>query len=144
MCREDGGVLVLKNALYRVVLVQDADLPGFVRVIVNDHVREMTDLPAGPRMLLLDAVFAVEGVLREVLAPAKVNLASLGNAVPHLHWHVIPRFDDDPFFPHSVWGARQRATPEPMLAARRAVLPVLRQRLVEAFGVAATGMPKPQ
>ena len=41
-------------------------------------------------------------------APAKINLATLGNMVAHVHWHVIPRFADDPHFPQPVWGARQR------------------------------------
>jgi diadenosine tetraphosphate (Ap4A) HIT family hydrolase len=56
-------------------------------------------------------VFAAEAALREVMAPDKINLASLGNVVPHLHWHVIPRFADDPHFPNPVWSARQRNTP---------------------------------
>ena len=46
--------------------------------------------------------------LRTVLAPDKINLASLGNVVPHLHWHVIPRFADDAHFPAPVWAARAR------------------------------------
>ena len=54
---------------------------------------------------------AAEAALRKVMAPDKVNLASLGNVVPHLHWHVIPRFADDPHFPNPVWGARLRDAP---------------------------------
>jgi len=55
------------------------------------------------------AVFATEQALREALAPDKVNLASLGNVVPHLHWHVIPRFRDDRHFPAPIWAAPARA-----------------------------------
>ena len=43
-----------------------------------------------------------------MLEPHKINLASFGNLTPHLHWHVIPRFEDDPHFPNSIWGERQR------------------------------------
>jgi hypothetical protein len=43
-----------------------------------------------------------------VLGAEKVNLASLGNQVPHLHWHVIPRFKDDPHFPFAIWGRKMR------------------------------------
>lgn len=67
---------------------------------------EMTDLSAPERARLMNAVFATEAVLREVLAPDKVNLASLGNVVPHLHWHVIPRYRDDPHFPSPIWAQR--------------------------------------
>jgi diadenosine tetraphosphate (Ap4A) HIT family hydrolase len=95
----------------RVVLADEPDYPGFLRVILNAHVKEMTDLPAGEQLALLRIMLAAEAALREVVAPDKINLASLGNVVPHLHWHVIPRFADDPHFPNPVWGARQRDTP---------------------------------
>jgi diadenosine tetraphosphate (Ap4A) HIT family hydrolase len=121
---------VLANEWLRVVLVDDADFPGFARVIWNEHVREMTDLGAADRERLMRAVFAVEQAQREVLAPTKVNLASLGNVTPHLHWHVIPRFADDSHFPQPVWGARQRPA-APSLDARRALLDRLRARIAE-------------
>jgi diadenosine tetraphosphate (Ap4A) HIT family hydrolase len=77
-------------------------------VVWQEHVREMTDLPPDGREHCLRVVFAVEQALRDTLRPYKVNVASLGNQVPHLHWHVIPRFADDAHFPGPVWGARQR------------------------------------
>jgi len=92
----------------RVVLVGDADHPGFCRVILNAHEKEMTGLSKANRQRLMDVVFAVEGALLELLAPEKINLASFGNLVPHLHWHVVPRFADDPHFPNSVWSAKVR------------------------------------
>jgi diadenosine tetraphosphate (Ap4A) HIT family hydrolase len=55
-------------------------------------------------------VYAVESALRARLTPTKMNLAALGNATPHLHWHVVPRFADDTHFPQPVWGPRQRDT----------------------------------
>ena len=71
----------------------------------------MTDLAADDRRHLMDVVLATEHALRELMRPDKVNLASLGNVVPHLHWHVIPRFADDPHFPNPVWGVKQRSAP---------------------------------
>lgn len=93
------------------VLADEPDYPGFLRVILNTHVKEMTDLPANDQQALMRVVFAAEAAMREVLAPDKINLASLGNVVPHLHWHVIPRFGDDPHFPNPVWGEKLRDTP---------------------------------
>ncbi|MHB1094167.1 HIT family protein [Thiobacillus sp.] len=49
--------------------------------------------------------------MRDVMRPDKINLASLGNVVPHLHWHVVPRFGDDPHFPNPVWGKKLRERP---------------------------------
>ena len=100
--------MLWRNQCARIVLTDEVDHPGFLRVIAGSHVREMTDLRPPERDLIMRAVFAAESALREVMAPDKINLASLGNAVPHIHWHVVPRFRDDPHFPNSVWGHRVR------------------------------------
>ena len=119
LCREDGGHLVARDAALRIVRVDDADYPGFFRVIWNAHVAEMSELTPDQQRHLLDAVLRVERALRQAMAPRKINLASLGNQVPHLHWHVIPRFDDDPHFPQPIWAGRQRDTPAQIQALRR-------------------------
>ena len=106
-CETAGGRVVFEDPRLRVV-VADEPFAGFCRVIWNAHVREMTDLAPVDRMHLMSIVFAVEAALRALLAPSKVNLASLGNQVPHVHWHVIPRYADDSHYPHPVWGSRQR------------------------------------
>lgn len=56
----------------------------------------------------MNVVFAVEAALRQCFAPDKINLASFGNVVAHLHWHVIPRWFDDRHFPEPIWGKIQR------------------------------------
>ena len=93
----------------RVVVAGDVDHPGFCRVIVNAHIKEMTDLADPDRARVMRMVYAVERLLRDLLKPDKINLASLGNVAPHLHWHVIPRFADDAHFPNAVWGEKKRA-----------------------------------
>ena len=110
LCEQPGGEILWQGDLYRVILIDDAHYPGFCRVVLNRHVKEMTDLPEEERMRLMTAVFVVETAVRETLQPDKINLASLGNVVPHLHWHVIPRFADDRHFPNPIWGAAQRET----------------------------------
>jgi len=125
LCREDGGELILRTARLRIVRVDDPDYPGFCRVILNAHVRELTDLDAATLARIIAAVCAVEEAQRAVLAPEKINLASLGNQVPHLHWHVIPRDRDDAHFPQPIWGERQRAPGPERIAARIALLPLL-------------------
>ncbi len=110
LCNTPGGELLWENQWLRVVYVDEPGYPGFCRVIWQSHVKEMTDLADSERSHLMDVVFAVESVLREQLEPLKMNLASLGNVVPHLHWHVIPRFADDPHFPQTIWAKPQRAS----------------------------------
>jgi diadenosine tetraphosphate (Ap4A) HIT family hydrolase len=131
LCEAEGGRLILSNECLRVVLVDDPDFPGFARVIWHDHVREMSDLAAGEQERLMQAVFAVERAQRAVLAPDKVNLASLGNVVAHLHWHVIPRFSDDSRFPQPIWSPRTRERSAEALESGRVQLDRLRHRIAE-------------
>jgi diadenosine tetraphosphate (Ap4A) HIT family hydrolase len=104
----EGGTLLWRDEKCRVVRVPEPGYSGYLRVIWQTHIREMTDLDATDRDHVMHVVFQTEKVLREELQPVKVNLASFGNMTPHLHWHVIARFADDPHFPEPVWGKRQR------------------------------------
>ena len=85
-----------------------AGFPAYYRVVWNEHSRELSELARAERAHCIDAVVEVERVLLARLAPAKVNLAALGNLVPHLHWHVVARFEWDSHFPQPIWGERQR------------------------------------
>ncbi len=117
LCQAQDETVLWRDAACRVILAQEPDYPGFCRVIWNAHVREMTDLDAAERRHFMDIVFAVEAALRETAAPHKINLASLGNQVPHLHWHVIPRYPDDRHFPDPVWAAPRRPPAAPRVDA---------------------------
>jgi diadenosine tetraphosphate (Ap4A) HIT family hydrolase len=129
LCETPGGEVLHQAAQFRVVLVDDDNYPGFCRVIWRDHVKEVTDLDELDRMLLMDVLWQVEQVVREVMQPEKVNLASFGNVVPHLHWHVIPRFTDDVHFPQPVWGEAQRPAQPASLQVRRERLDALRVKM---------------
>ncbi|KGF79095.1 histidine triad (HIT) protein [Massilia sp. JS1662] len=124
---------VVDNDKFAVILVDDANYPGFARVIWKDHVREVSDLADADRLLLNDAVYKLELAVREVMQPLKVNVASLGNVVPHLHWHVIPRYADDAHFPAPVWAQAHRTTDEAVLVARRALVPQLAEAIARRF-----------
>jgi len=108
LCGTPGGILLWQDDFCRAVLLDDPHYPGFCRVILNRHLNEMTDLSESERSRLMRAVFAVEQAVREVVQPDKINLASLGNVTPHLHWHVVPRFADDRHFPNPIWGEAKR------------------------------------
>jgi len=102
----------------QIILVNDPELPGFCRVIWNQHIAEMTDLTYSEREHLMTLVFAVEEAVRHVMHPDKMNVATLGNMVPHIHWHIIPRYKDDAFFPASVWSNKINKTSAAALEAR--------------------------
>lgn len=126
-----GAALIWGDDRLSVVAVDEAEYPGFTRVVWHAHVKEMTDLPAADRVRVMDVVWAVESAQREILAPEKINLASFGNMTPHVHWHVIPRYRDDAHFPNPTWAVARRASSAEVLAARRALLPALHAAIVE-------------
>ena len=134
LCREDGGALIWRGALLRVIRADEAGFPAFYRVVWNAHAAEFSDLTVAERQHCMDAVAVVEQVLREHLVPTKVNLAALGNMVPHLHWHVIARFDWDSHFPAPMWATAQRPSPAAQQAAVSARLPALEAALQSKLG----------
>lgn len=119
-CGSPGGAVLWQNDLCRVVRVDEPDYPGFCRVILQRHATEMTDLTPAEREGLMAVVFAVESTVRETMQPDKMNIASLGNMTPHVHWHVVPRFRDDRHFPTPIWAAPQREAQVPAERAARA------------------------
>jgi diadenosine tetraphosphate (Ap4A) HIT family hydrolase len=132
LCDTDGGLLVVRTERFRLVRVLDEPAhPAFWRLIWNDHVAEFSDLSAADRLACMEAVVGVEQTLREQLKPAKINLASFGNVVPHLHWHVVARFEGDAHWPAPIWAAPRREAAPPVfdLAALDALLA---QRLLTA------------
>lgn len=109
LCDTPGGETLWQDDFCRVVIVTDTpDYPGFCRVILNRHIKEMTDLTEEERSRLMNIVWKTEQAVLDVMHPDKINIASLGNVVPHLHWHVIPRFENDRHFPNPIWGKPQR------------------------------------
>ena len=140
LCRDDGGEVLFRHAKLRIVLVDDVHYPGFCRVVWQDHVPELTDLAPAERSLLMTVVCKVEQAMRHAMAPYKINLASLGNMTPHLHWHVIPRFEDDAHFPQPVWGRQQRTPDAALMAARTALLPALRRAIGAQCATLASGV----
>jgi diadenosine tetraphosphate (Ap4A) HIT family hydrolase len=121
LCTAAGQPALWSNDKLFVIAVPDPDYPGYTRVIWRAHVPEMSDLSAADRHHVMDVVDVVEQTQRALLNPDKINLAAFGNMVPHLHWHVIPRWRDDRHFPDAVWAPARIASgaESPAFAAHR-------------------------
>ena len=111
LCADPGGDLLWEDVLCRVVRVTDSSgeaFPGFCRVVWHRHVAEMSELSSNDARHIINVVLATERTVRKTVNAEKINLASLGNVVPHLHWHVIPRWKDDSHFPAPIWAPAKR------------------------------------
>ena len=134
LCHEDGGLVRWQDADWRLVRVDDAAFPGFYRLISNHHVAEFSELSFGARQRCMALLAWMETLVIQHLKPTKMNLASLGNVVPHLHWHVVARFDWDSHFPSPIWADAQRPSPPELLSRIQALLPALDAALASGPG----------
>jgi diadenosine tetraphosphate (Ap4A) HIT family hydrolase len=95
-------------ALSRILLMNDCTYPWLILVPERPGIRELYDLPAADRAVLIEEIAACARALTDALAqarvPDKLNVAALGNVVAQLHVHVVARFADDPAWPAPVWG----------------------------------------
>jgi diadenosine tetraphosphate (Ap4A) HIT family hydrolase len=107
-CNPVGETVIWSDDRCRVIIAREPGFAGWCRVIWGGHVRELSDLGRADREHLMAVIAALEAVLIATLQPEKMNLAALATAAPHLHFHVIPRFRDDPTFPDPVWVEKKR------------------------------------
>jgi diadenosine tetraphosphate (Ap4A) HIT family hydrolase len=139
LCLETGGAALWRDDDLRVVEVEEPHYPGYTRVIWNRHVAEMTDLSAAQRDHVMRVVWEVERAQRAELRPDKINVASLGNMVAHVHWHIIPRWREDRHFPDAIWATPRFAADgapaqwRERLAALQARRQPYRDRLLQAL-----------
>ena len=133
LCAQPGGQLIWQGENLRLIRADEAGFPAFYRIVWNAHVAEFSDLSTAQRQHCMEAVALVEQVLRQQLQPTKINLATLGNVVPHLHWHIIARYDWDSHFPAPVWASAQRPRDSAREAAVVAQLPMVDAALQQAF-----------
>ncbi len=110
-------------------LYDDARFPGRCIVALREHHEHLDEVPDAIRRLFEDDVVRVGRALRAVVGPQRVNYAVLGNAVPHVHSHVIPRAADDPVIARPPWEHPAGKAPNPPEEAAR-LIEALRTRLV--------------
>ena len=106
LCNPKNEEIIYKNDLFRVILVNE--IPGYIRVITNKHIKEFSELNDKEAIDIMLAVKKIEKKMLEFLRPDKTNIASLGNMVPHLHIHIIPRYENDPWWPEATFCNKKR------------------------------------
>jgi len=106
MCRkwqEDVDLRIVELDYCYVVLNRDQFFAGYCFVLSKAHVTELFHLDVETRQGIIEEVNRVAAALQRTFSPTKINYELLGNMVPHMHWHLIPRFNDDPLWPRPIW-----------------------------------------
>ncbi len=113
-----------------VTLADEQAYRGYCILLLKDHHEQLDALPFERQARLWDDVARVAAALRRIVEPTRINYACLGNFVTHVHWHVIPRYADDPEAQHPIWvrplGERRIALSE---TDRRTLIASIRRAL---------------
>ncbi len=98
--------MLYEDSLIRVE-IEPFEIP-WIKIFAKKPCKEMSDCDEETKVALWRALEIIEVTMRELLEPDKINIASFGNYLPQVHWHIQARFMNDSFFPEPVWGAKQR------------------------------------
>jgi diadenosine tetraphosphate (Ap4A) HIT family hydrolase len=100
---DDADLQIAELEHCYVLLNRDQFFPGYSFVFTKEHVTELFHLDRPTRQAVVEEVNLVAEVLAKTFEPTKMNYELLGNMVPHMHWHLVPRFDSDPLWPKPIW-----------------------------------------
>ena len=87
--------------------VEKSDIP-WLKVLPLIEYKEMSQVPRDIRIEIYDTLDTIEKLMIEYYNPTKINIASFGNYMPIVHWHIMARFDNDSHYPEPMWGEKQR------------------------------------
>lgn len=108
---DDNDLRIVEFSHSYVILNRDQFFPGYCLLFTKEHVTELFHLDPVLRAELIEDVNRVAQALYDVFKPDKLNYELLGNMVPHMHWHLVPRFATEKLWPRPIW-----AEPHPELS----------------------------
>ena len=91
------------------VEVEPSEIP-WLKIFTQHPYKEMSEVPGLVKFEIYDVLDTIEKEMLSYYQPEKINIASFGNYVPHVHWHIMARFKEDSYFPEPMWGTKQRTS----------------------------------
>ena len=87
--------------------VESAEIP-WLKVFTHNAYKEMSEVPGLLKFEIYEILDTIEKEMLDYYTPSKINIASFGNYMPHVHWHIMSRFESDSYYPEPMWGKKQR------------------------------------
>jgi len=87
--------------------IHESEIP-WLKIFTTEKYREFSEADGDTRLEILKVLDIIEKELLAYYKPTKINIASFGNYLPHLHFHIMARFESDSYFPEPMWGVKQR------------------------------------
>ena len=97
---------IYQNEMIRIE-THKSEIP-WLKLFTQEPFKEMSELPHHLKYEIYELLDLIEKEMIAYYHPDKINIASFGNYVPHLHWHIMARFREDSYFPEPMWGKKQR------------------------------------
>ena len=101
----------MENTIYQNNLIkieiEPFEIP-WVKIFTIESLKEFSECSDEQKNEILDKLDFIEKEMINFFLPDKINIASFGNYVPHVHFHIQARFKNDSFFPEPTWGKKQR------------------------------------
>ncbi|CAA6821122.1 MAG: Diadenosine tetraphosphate (Ap4A) hydrolase and other HIT family hydrolases [uncultured Sulfurovum sp.] len=98
--------MIYENDLIKVE-IEESEIP-WLKVFTQEAYKEFSETPSEVKLEIFRVLDIIEKEMLRFFKPKKVNIASFGNYVPHVHWHIMARFEEDSYFPEPMWGTKQR------------------------------------
>ncbi|MBT3195660.1 MAG: HIT family protein [Candidatus Ruthia sp.] len=98
--------MIYENELVSVE-VEESEIP-WVKVFTQRKIKEFSECTSEEKLEIFRIIDFTEKLMLSYFNADKINIASFGNMLPHVHWHVMARFEQDSYFPEPMWGAKQR------------------------------------
>ena len=89
------------------VEIEESEIP-WLKIFTQKPYKEMSEVPSAVKFEIYDLLNLIEKEMLDYYRPKKINIASFGNYMPHVHWHIMARFEEDSYFPEPMWGTKQR------------------------------------
>jgi len=86
---------------------EESEIP-WLKIFTQQPYKEMSEVPTEVKFEIYALLDVIEKEMLDYYRPKKINIASFGNYMPHVHWHIMARFEEDSFFPEPMWGTKQR------------------------------------
>jgi diadenosine tetraphosphate (Ap4A) HIT family hydrolase len=98
--------MIYSNSLIYIEL-HESQIP-WLKIFTQTPHKEFSECSDEEKKAIWDALDIIEKEMIAYFNPAKINIASFGNMLPRVHWHVMARFENDEYFPEPMWGVKQR------------------------------------
>lgn len=98
--------MIYSNSLITIEL-HESEIP-WLKIFTHTPHKEFSECTREEKEAIWEVLDIIEKEMLDYFKADKINIASFGNMLPRVHWHIMARFSNDSYFPEPMWGVKQR------------------------------------